>query len=111
MRTSCGGIWTPSKDERGNRIEGSQETIVSEPGQIVLPNGASAQDIVEESRLDRTGRDRESRNRRDSVMLVVVPNDRRMAPRIPSPAAHRDQHEAALIEEGEVGGQSSRFFL
>lgn len=44
-------------------------------------------------------------------MLVVVPHDRRLSSRIPSPTARWDEHEAALIEEGNVGATSSRFFL
>jgi len=58
-----------------------------------------------------SGRNRQRRDGRDSVMLVVVPDDRRVSPRIPSPAARRDQHEAALIKEGDVGAKSSGFFL
>lgn len=44
-------------------------------------------------------------------MLVVVPDDWRLSPRIPRPTPRRDQHEPTLIEEGDVGPKSSSFFL
>jgi hypothetical protein len=58
-----------------------------------------------------SGRHRERRNGRDPVVLIVVPDDGRMSPRAPSPATRRDQHETALIQEGDVGAKSSGFFL
>ena len=57
------------------------------------------------------GRNRECRDRRNAVMLLVVPNTRRMSPRIPSTTTRRDEHEATLIKEGDVGSKSSGFFL
>ena len=44
-------------------------------------------------------------------MPIVVPNDRRTSLATPGPTTRRDEHEAALIEEDDVGAKSSGFFL
>lgn len=97
----------PEQDDMSTQVleQHAQELGNVDGLEVVLP------ELNVQAHPSASGRNRESRNRRDSVMLVVVPNDRRMALRIPSPTARWDQHEAALIEEGDVGAKSSRFFL
>ena len=57
------------------------------------------------------GCDSERPDGRDSVMPIVVTNNRGMAFRAPRPATRRDEHEATFIEEYDVGAKFSRFFL
>ena len=57
------------------------------------------------------GSDGQGRNRRNPVVLVVVPNDRGPAFGTPGPTTCRDEHEAAFIHEDDVGSKPSGFFL
>jgi len=47
----------------------------------------------------------------DTVVTIVVANDRRLTGDSPGPATTRNEQEAAFIEEGEVGPKSLPFFL
>ncbi|MDO8478334.1 MAG: hypothetical protein Q7W02_19470, partial [Candidatus Rokubacteria bacterium] len=73
--------------------------------EVVLPK------LDVQTHASASGCDRECRNCRDSVVPVVVPNDRWVSLDPPCPATCRDEHEAAFIEEYDVGAKSSRFFL
>lgn len=55
--------------------------------------------------------DRHGGNGRDPVVLVDVPNYRRLATRPPGTANRRDQQEPGFVEESEMGAQPRRFFL
>lgn len=53
----------------------------------------------------------ERTKRRNPIVLVIVPSNGWVPFRPPGPAACRNEQEAALIEEDEVGTKSLDFFL
>jgi hypothetical protein len=57
------------------------------------------------------GRDRQGRQRRNPIVLVIVGEDRCVPHGRPGPATGRDEQKAALIQESEMGPKSSGFFL
>src|SRR3990172_9078348 len=57
------------------------------------------------------GRHGPRRDRGDAIMPIVVADDRRATLRAPRSTACRNEHEAAFIEERDVGAKSSGFFL
>ena len=54
--------------------------------------------------------DREGGQRRESIMLIVVADDRRVPLRRPGAAARWHEQKAAFIQEGEVSAQAAGFF-
>src|SRR6266478_1047175 len=97
----------PEQDDGSTQV-GEQQT--QEPGhvhgfEVVLSK------LKVETQAGTLGRNREGRDGRDPVVLVVVAHDRRASSRAPRPTARRDEHEAALIEEDDVGAKPSGFFL
>lgn len=56
--------------------------------------------------------DREGCQSRDAIVLVAIEHDGRIALRTPGPMTRRDDQEAALVKEDEVGTKfSAPFFL
>ena len=58
-----------------------------------------------------TGTDGDGRDRRDAVVAVSVPHDRRLASRGPGPPYVGNQQEPGLVQENERGVQAPGFFL
>jgi hypothetical protein len=57
------------------------------------------------------GADGHGRDGRDLVVLVAMIEERSPSSRRQGPAHRRNQHEAALVEKGEVRAQPADFFL
>src|SRR5882672_23542 len=97
----------PEQDD-GSTQMGEQQT--QELGHVhSLEVVLSKLDVEAQARA--LGRNREGRDDRDPVVLVVVAHDRGASSRAPRPPARWNEHEAALIEEGDVGAKPSGFFL
>jgi len=96
---------------QNNNMSGKMlEKIAQEPAHFFLPDVFQVQSVVQaEAFALRTDRNR--RNHRDTIALLMVANNRSLPTRCPCSANGRDQQKSGLVGEYQIGAQPRSVFF